>query len=79
VIKDCRVFASTSADGYLFARLEQLILDDGLVDFSLEAVEKALLTDRLLVFGTLDHSAIGGAHFAQGLRHCCYNSFIELK
>jgi hypothetical protein len=49
------------------------------VDFSLEAVEKALLADRLLVFGTLDHSAIGGAHFAQGLRHCCYNSFIELK
>jgi hypothetical protein len=49
------------------------------VDFSLEAVEKALLADRLLVFGTLDHSAVGGAHVAQGLRHCCYISFIESK
>ena len=76
MIEDCRVFASTSADCYLFARLEQLILDYRLMDLSLEAVEEALLADRLLVFRTLDHSAIGGAHFAQRLRHCCYISFI---
>ena len=75
------IFSSTCADGDFISRFEQIVVDDGLMDFKLEGLEEALLADGLEVFGSFDEGLLVVAGGADEFRHdfLLYNVMIIIK
>jgi hypothetical protein len=56
--QDCRIFSSTGSDGDPISGFEKVVLNNGLMDFSLEPIEEAVLADGLLSLGSFDHGLV---------------------
>lgn len=66
---NCGIFSTTCTDGNFISFFEKLIVDDGLMNFSLKIIEKAFLANGLQVFRPFDEGSLLMATLAHKLGH----------